>query len=121
MKRLMLACAALSLLSTGALTACAPTDGGVIASPDATTMDEKALLALESAYNVAGASYLAAVDSGALTGAQKDEAKLHLDLAYGALVRARQAYEVGNSQAFKISAAFLRSSVEQAQAQISRK
>lgn len=120
MKRLMLACAALCLVSTGLVSACAPTGAGPAISADATTMDEKGMLALETAYNVAGVAYLSAVEAGVLTGARKDDARQNLQLAYSALTGARQAYELGNAANFQINADFLKGRLKAVQDQIAK-
>lgn len=113
MKRLLIAAAAaLALASAGAMTACAPIEPPF--STAQTTMDEKGMFALESAYNVAATAYLAAVDTGALTGARKDQARQYLQNAYGALGNARTAYAIGNAANFNAHAAYVISSTRQA-------
>ena len=118
MKRLFLAAGLAAVLIATGGASCAPTAPVEITTPAKTTIDEKALFALEASYNVVGTSYLAAVDTGMLTGARKDEAKLNLDLAHGALLRARTAYEIGNAESFEAQAGFIRTVLDLARRQI---
>lgn len=118
MKRLFLAAGLAAVLIATGGASCAPTAPIEVTTPAETTVDEKALFALEAAYNVVGNTYLAAVDTGMLTGARKDEAKLNLDVAYGALRRARTAYEIGNSESFKAQADMARAALDLARRQI---
>lgn len=117
MKRLMIAAAAALMLTGGALTACAPT-GEPAVTTRTTAIDEKALFAVEAAYNVTGTAYLAAVDAGVLTGARKDQVKIKLQLAYSALLAARRAYEIGDARTFAEQAAAVISATDQAKALI---
>lgn len=118
MKKLMIAAAAgLLLIAGGAMTACAPV-GEPAVSTRGTAIDEKALFAVEAAYNVTGTAYLAAVDAGVLTGARKDEVKIKLQLAYSALLAARRAYEIGDARTFAEQAAAVVSATDQAKALI---
>lgn len=67
---------------------------------DATVMDEKALYALEAAYNVPAHAYVTADAKGLLNDATKAKVKPLLVKAYDALKLARMAYATGNSANF---------------------
>lgn len=72
---------------------------------DAPVTLAKAEFAFETAYNVAGNAYLAAVNSGALTGADKAAAKQALGRAYEAVLAARAAEALGDARTVQEQAA----------------
>lgn len=114
MKKLILACCAAL-----ALTACGPTGtipdiGAPIASTQATTMDEKALIALELAYNTAGTAYLTARDRGLLPAATLTQSRTALLRSYDALLLARRAYSIGDASSFSAQAALVISAAGEA-------
>lgn len=67
---------------------------------EATVMDEKALYAVEAAYNVPAHAYVTADGKGLLNSALKARVKPLLVQAYAALKTARAAYATGNARTF---------------------
>lgn len=124
MKRLYLvavaACCALSLAActTTSGTPWPADPGGPVVSGANTTLDEKALISAELAWNVPAQAYLVAVDRGLLTGTTKDKAKAALMDAFVALKLAREAYRAGNASTLAAQIAIAASATAQAKALI---
>lgn len=99
MKKLILAaCAAL------ALSACAPvtTTGGALPIPSTrgTTIDEKAMIALELSYKTMAESFITARDRGLLPPDRLEEARQLILSAAEVLDAARAAYDAGDADTF---------------------
>lgn len=76
-----------------------------VVSTDGTLVDERALVALEAAYNVAASAYVAADDRGQIPPAVRERARQALVSSYQALTLARTAYRAGDSPTFATQAA----------------
>lgn len=71
--------------------------GGPATVANRTVADEKAMIAAEQAFRTVETLLGAAVDAGALKGANAAKAKALNDKAHAALLAARRAYSAGNA------------------------
>jgi hypothetical protein len=105
MLRKLILCAALALAplasACGLLTNPAPIGA-------ATVVDDRAMFAVEAAYNVPAHAYVTADANGLLTPALKAQIKPLMLQAYDALELARAAYRAGNVAGFEAQAAAVR-------------
>lgn len=76
-----------------------PGTGGVSAAAQATTVDEKAVISAEAAFQTTSILINVAIDSGQLKGAKAKQVGVYYDAAHKALVAARGAYKLGNATA----------------------
>lgn len=105
---------ALALLAPLALAGCA-TIAALPSSPDqaanATLLDERGAIAVETAYQAAGLALESAVDAGALTGADAVRAAELEQRAYDAVRAVRAAYDAGNAASYTAALANAREAV----------
>lgn len=97
MKRLMIAAAAALALSACATTA--PINAPVPIA-QSQVLDERALIAAESAYNVAGEAYLTAYRRNLLPADLQPRIRELLVDSFDAILLAREAYRLGNAATF---------------------
>ena len=83
-----------------------------------TAVDDRAMFAVEAAYNVPAHAYVTADANGLLTPAVKAQAKPLLLQAYEALELARAAYQAGNAAGFEAQAAAVQDLANRANALI---
>ena len=95
MRKIFMA-AALAVASMG-VTACETVPVGPGEVADRTILDERAAIAVESAYQAAGTALEIAVDAGLLTGENAATAATLEQRAYTAVLAARAAYDTGNA------------------------
>ncbi|MBY0395656.1 MAG: hypothetical protein K2X91_04185 [Thermoleophilia bacterium] len=76
-----------------------------VVSAAGTLTDERALYALEAAYNVAAHAYVTADDRGQLSAELKARIRPALTASYAALRAARAAHAAGNADSFATQAA----------------
>lgn len=76
-----------------------------VVSAAGTLADERALYALEAAYNVAAHAYVTADDRGQLSATLKARIRPALTASYAALRAAREAHAAGNATTFATQAA----------------
>jgi hypothetical protein len=86
-----------------------PTSPAAVA--DRTTLDERAGLSVELAYQAANLAIRTANRAGLLTPAAKAKARTLDDTAFAAVGKARAAYDAGNASSFKEADAAARSAV----------
>lgn len=99
MKKFLTASAALlAFAATGCAPMASPVPTAPVVSTTETLIDERALFAAEAAYNVAASAYLAIEST--LTVDQKAPIKAALGQAYGALILARHARDIGEADSF---------------------
>ena len=107
----------LTLLAALALTACAPTVSGVVSAgagaadvagvpapvtvADKTTLDERAMLAIELAYKAARIAVETGVDAGLIRGATATSFAALDNQAFLALATVRSAYRTGNASSYR--------------------
>jgi hypothetical protein len=94
----------LAALSLG-LAACGGALGGLATTPpaqvaDATVLDERGAIAVESAYRAAGLALEMAVDTGLLRGSAAATAATYEQRAYTAVLAVRAAYDAGNATGY---------------------
>jgi len=100
------------LIGAMGMASCAPVapPGGLSGSSpppvtaQGTLADERALYALEAAYNVAAHAYVTADDRGQLSAELKARIRPALQSSYAALLAARAAYRAGDAATFAAQA-----------------
>lgn len=76
-----------------------------ITGTQGTVVDERAMFAVEAAYNVAATAYLAADGRGQIPTATKATVRPIMASAYEAVLLARAAYRIGDASTFTAQAA----------------
>lgn len=103
MKKMFVALAALALAGCASLPAAIPTGPAPIA--EATTLDERALVAFETSYKAARTLAEVGVDSGRVDAALAAKIAPIDNQLHGALVKARTAYEAANAATYQAALA----------------
>lgn len=108
MRKLFLLAAPFALVSCATFPS-VPTSPDQVA--DATVLDERAAIAVESAYHAAGLALEAATDAGLLRGAAAAKAARLERAAYHAVLAARAAYDAGNASSYETALAEAREAI----------